>query len=165
MTKNDSKNRLPVWARPATSRIDPVVFHNCFFNARGEFSSNLETSKSKVAIKLREERAAAAAAKAEQEQREEQERIEKAEDQRKLDADLATSRREFFFEQQRKLEIADLQREVRTTSVERDNKIKLALHNTILDPHEKRDLLRTAAWLAKQIVNLRAQLHGLKKGR
>ena len=159
MTKHN-ENRLPIWARPATSRIDPAVFANCFFNGRGEYSNNLETSKSKVAIKLREERAA----KAEEEARLEQERQEKLEAQRKLDAELAALRRQKEQEKQKKLEIADLQREVRTTSVERDNKIKLALHNTILDPHEKRDLLRTAAWLAKQIVNLRAQLHGLKKG-
>lgn len=163
MTKRN-ENRLPIWAQPVTTKINPDVFHNCFFNARGEFSNNLETSKSKVAARIREEREVAAQAAAEQAAREEQERREQEEEQRKLDAELAAARREQEAKKQHKLEVQDLERELRTTSRDRDNKIKLALHNTALFEHEKRDLLRTAAWLAKQIAILRTQLNSLKKG-
>lgn len=161
MTKTN-ENRLPVWAQPVTKKLDLSSF---FINARGEVSGNLDTSKSKVAVALREERAAEARSRAEEEARLEEEEKVRKEEQRKLNAELASLRREKEAERQRKLEVADLQRELRTTSQERDNKIKLALHNSLLFDHEKRDLFRTAAFLAKQIAAIRNQLNSLKKGK
>ncbi len=160
MTKTN-ENRKPDWAQPVTKKLD---LSNFFINARGECCGNLETSKSKVAVAIREERDAAARAKAEQEQREEEEREAKREEQRQLERSLREARREQEAKKQQQLEVRDLEREIKTTSRQRDEIIKSALHNAIFDGHEKRDLLRTAAFLAKQIAALREQVKVIRKG-
>lgn len=159
MTKTN-ENRKPDWAQPVTKKLD---LSNFFINARGEVSGNLETSKSKVAVQIREERAAEARARAEEEARIEEEEKARKEEQRRLDRELAAARREQEAKRQRKLELRDIESEIRTTSRQRDEIIKSALHNAIFDGHEKRDLLRTAAFLAKQIAALRDQAKKLKK--
>lgn len=136
--KKRNKRKAPRWSKPLTQGIDPDALNNCYFNLRGEFCTNLETSRSKVAVQLREDRAA----------KEEAARKRAVEEKRRAHNSPIEKK------------IVKLEREIRKLERRRDDFIKMALQRTDLD---KTSLFKDAALIVPLVAALRKQVNDLKK--
>ena len=136
--KKRNKKKAPRWSKPLTQGIDPDSLSNCFFNLRGEFCTNLDTSRSKVAVQLREQKVLD----------EEKERKRRAE-QARLEHNKPIRKK-----------LRRLEKEIRKLERRRDDFIKMALHRPDLD---KTSLFQDAALIVPLVAAIRKQINDLKK--